>query len=553
MIKSITIRDVASYDHTGVTFSDLKKVNFIYGGNGTGKTTLGRVLNTYDANRDFQGLCTTEWEGEPVEVLAYNRDFKERNLQESIPGVFTIGEDQQQINRDLDHWRQKRQECSDREMWAYRALGEVNKLIEAEKARLQEELWQKLYQPYSPMKGCLEGYDTKVAFAEKILFQSQFPLMPFLHLETLDNYLSLYRELFIDESDSPSNPNASTLRWERENLANDLWMHLAQLGQKEVKAHQKAMRKLNKKLNACQEAHEAAMLSLSQVDQSIKSTESVISSLQPSIDRINNALQQYGFTGFRIQPAPGAVRHYQIQRSNGRYVKASLSEGEQTFITFLYYMQLVEGMTTDHNFGMRRVLVIDDPICSLDGEVLYVVHTMLRRLIAQVLEGTGNVQQLIILTHNTEFHRLLSQRKRNPEVHYYKLVKREGATRLLAFGEENPVKSDYEMQWQELRALRAGHSVPNAPNAMRKILETYFVRLGGYDKDDLFENLFVDDPALLTIANSLRKWLDEGSHGTTDGLYLGDTDTLNERYLEVFREIFARMGHEAHYQMMMKQ
>ncbi len=34
MIKKIVIRDVASYDHEGVTFDNLSKVNFIYGGNG---------------------------------------------------------------------------------------------------------------------------------------------------------------------------------------------------------------------------------------------------------------------------------------------------------------------------------------------------------------------------------------------------------------------------------------------------------------------------------------------------------------------------------------
>ena len=45
MIKRITIRDVASYDKEGVTFDNLTKVNIIYGGNGTGKTTVSRVLD----------------------------------------------------------------------------------------------------------------------------------------------------------------------------------------------------------------------------------------------------------------------------------------------------------------------------------------------------------------------------------------------------------------------------------------------------------------------------------------------------------------------------
>lgn len=35
MIKKIVLRDIASYDHNGVTFDNLARVNFIYGGNGT--------------------------------------------------------------------------------------------------------------------------------------------------------------------------------------------------------------------------------------------------------------------------------------------------------------------------------------------------------------------------------------------------------------------------------------------------------------------------------------------------------------------------------------
>ena len=98
MIKRITIRDVASYDHEGVTFNDLAKVNFIFGGNGTGKTTLSRVL----AHPMDYPACKVEWDGKPVEVLVYNQDFKRDSLRESVPGVITIGFDQYQ-NTTLAH------------------------------------------------------------------------------------------------------------------------------------------------------------------------------------------------------------------------------------------------------------------------------------------------------------------------------------------------------------------------------------------------------------------------------------------------------------------
>ena len=43
-ITSLTIRNVASYDAVGVTLSNLKKLNFFFGYNGTGKSTIVRCI-----------------------------------------------------------------------------------------------------------------------------------------------------------------------------------------------------------------------------------------------------------------------------------------------------------------------------------------------------------------------------------------------------------------------------------------------------------------------------------------------------------------------------
>ena len=46
--------------------------------------------------------------------------------------------------------------------------------------------------------------------------------------------------------------------------------------------------------------------------------------------------------------------------------------------------------------------------------------------------------------------------------HLHEKMKDDGVSRVLSYGIDNPVKSDYAMQWEELRMLKAGHSVPNA-------------------------------------------------------------------------------------------
>ena len=61
MISRITLRDVATFDHKGVTIGELQRVNFIYGGNGCGKTTISRLLTA--GTRGKYKNCEVEWTG----------------------------------------------------------------------------------------------------------------------------------------------------------------------------------------------------------------------------------------------------------------------------------------------------------------------------------------------------------------------------------------------------------------------------------------------------------------------------------------------------------
>lgn len=59
------------------------------------------------------------------------------------------------------------------------------------------------------------------------------------------------------------------------------------------------------------------------------------------------------------------MNQYQIERENGELAESTLSEGEITFLTFLYFLQLAKGSTNETEITDDRVLVIDDPISSL--------------------------------------------------------------------------------------------------------------------------------------------------------------------------------------------
>ena len=92
MIESIVIKNVATYDANGIQIEDLKKVNFIYGANGSGKTTISNFL--HNGQDEKFSSCSKSWkDGQELAILVYNKEFRERNFgQDRLNGVFTLGQ-----------------------------------------------------------------------------------------------------------------------------------------------------------------------------------------------------------------------------------------------------------------------------------------------------------------------------------------------------------------------------------------------------------------------------------------------------------------------------
>lgn len=89
MIQKIILRNTASFDTTGIEIDDLKKINFIYGANGCGKTTISNVIASPESYLD----CSITWASDREEdILVYNKVFREKKFgANNIPGVFTLG------------------------------------------------------------------------------------------------------------------------------------------------------------------------------------------------------------------------------------------------------------------------------------------------------------------------------------------------------------------------------------------------------------------------------------------------------------------------------
>lgn len=194
MIKQIDIKNVATYDNQGVQIDNLKKVNFIYGANGCGKTTISNFV--HDNSDPKFNNCSLTWQNAlPLRVLVYNKEFRERNFGKGkLSGVFTLGEATAEQIKEI--------ETKTEELKVIKADGiqkrETLDKQKADKEKLEndfkEATWTKVYKKHEiAFNEAFVGSMQKESFKSKLLqeFSSNTAI-----LETLENLKSKAETIF---------------------------------------------------------------------------------------------------------------------------------------------------------------------------------------------------------------------------------------------------------------------------------------------------------------------------------------------------------------------
>ena len=321
----------------------------------------------------------------------------------------------------------------------------------------------------------------------------------------------------------------------------------------EVGRYEGAMPSLTKGKEGIDEAISAATTDLGTKRTRLSELQSQVTSSKPIIDKINRLLDSVGFHTFQLAESAAVQDGYSVVRADGDVVGDTLSEGERTFITFLYFAQSLEGATQNSSEPNDLIAVIDDPISSLDSDVLYAVSTVIRRIVAGIAAGTGRVRQLVLLTHNAHFHKEVTYKRlgdKDSGWQYGIVRKRSGQPSDVILTSENPIQTAYGALWDEVKRMSSepSASASGLQNTLRRILETYFKVLGGVDDNTIITNFEGEDQ---TICRALFSWVNAGSHSIFDDLDYSPTPTTIEANLGVFRRIFEVQGQRGHYDMMM--
>lgn len=340
----------------------------------------------------------------------------------------------------------------------------------------------------------------------------------------------------------------------RSRLTADCWRHFVRTTlRQEVTLFEtttatllKAKASLEAKITEAESRLAAHHAELSELRKQVRSSKAVISS-------INQTLRSVGFTSFQLAESAQRADGYCLIRDGGIPAAASLSEGECTFLTFLYFFHQLQHIPADAGTAQDLVVVVDDPISSLDSDILFVVSTLTRQIIQSAIKGTDHVRQVLLLTHNTQFHHEVMYVRHGESSAgkvFFTIRKTPGAPSRVTRSTENSVTTAYRAMWDEVKRVVAEPDKPSIglENILRRIIENYFKTIGGVNDDALLAHFSAAEQA---ACRSLFSWMNGGSHTIVDDLHFSPSGVSTAMNLEVFRRVFELTHHEGHYRMMM--
>lgn len=317
-----------------------------------------------------------------------------------------------------------------------------------------------------------------------------------------------------------------------------------------------------------------------------------------AMENIKKRLHDSGFDSFTIRKKVGSEHSYEIIRPDGKRAE-NLSEGERNFLGFLYFNEQVRGQgiakVSEDGKEVKadtrdKIVVIDDPVSSMDSKALFIVGSLVRDMVEichNNVEETDSpvkdksIKQIFILTHNAYFHREVTydQVKNYLYVSFYLLQKTGTKSRVKLcrkpdpkdnseYVNVNPVSNTYAALWNEYRELIKPDILASTPtvtvlSVVRRILEEYFIQLCGYSGKTLDDRILNDskskkrfddlDPSgqAYQMATAMLLYISASAAGLGNEVYYDDS--LNVANIDqVFQTIFKAMDQDQHYRMMME-
>lgn len=344
----------------------------------------------------------------------------------------------------------------------------------------------------------------------------------------------------------------------RQKLSDSAWKFLRNSCELELKEYFKETEKNNIELKKIIEDNEKINNNIQEIEVKVKKLEDSVASITKTITQINTTLEKFNFTNFKLKENEDHLT-YSIIRPDSSNASSTLSEGEFSFISFLYFYNLIFGSRRRSGLEEDHILVIDDPVTSMDSNTLFIISTLIRELIELCLNDRRHIKQIFIFSHNLYFFKEVTygydegtKKSVRDNIEYSVVSKINGESKIKAFGYSNPVKTSYELLWNKLREKEFDDD--SIQNTMRRILEQFLKMIdygGPNNRNTELINKFEDIEK--PIVKSLLSYINDCSHSIMDDLYISRDATANEKALKIFKQIFVKLGFKNHYNRMMNE
>lgn len=347
-----------------------------------------------------------------------------------------------------------------------------------------------------------------------------------------------------------NNDKINNISKEQENFKSSLWNYIINELDKDISLYKTNTDNVNKALMPMITKFNQNKNKIVELNKVIKENEKEITGITETLIEINKVLTSFGFEGFRLEE--GKMQGtYKIVRPDGTDVGTTLSEGEYRFISFLYYYYLTNGSNESSGITRDKILVIDDPISSLDSNTLFIVSTLVKKLINDCFEKKNGIKQIFIMTHNVYFYKEVVFRgnrdnKKSSETYF--IVSKKDEVSTIKEYDKNPIETTYQLLWEELKDENINKTT--CFNTMRRILEYYFNIIGGKNYESEVDKFEGNDKI---ICKSLISCINDSSHYINEEYNVILDDDIVMKYKKVFRKIFEDLGHIEHYKMMMNE
>lgn len=426
----------------------------------------------------------------------------------------------------------------------------------------------------------------RVATNERLIAEKrQKPVDP-VTLENTDELLTKIDEAAtaINTQVKSNNDIVATKHDKQIECFNMVWEEIAFVLKEEVEAYNTSKKEIETKKKELAQKVVDLQEKYKQIHAELQKLNASVINTAATVDSINAHLKDSGFEGFHLREKEGVKGTYEVIREDGK-VATKLSEGERRFIAFLYFYHVVRGSQSEGDSTKDKIVVIDDPICSMDSSSLFIVSALVREMIGicannvtlgqHEYKGTY-IRQLFVFTHNAFFHREITynQVENYRYVSFFKVNKKDNISsveKCIHHSEKiseqdsnyNPVQNSYEALWQEYKKL--DEPIP-LMNVIRRILEYYFLQLCGYDSKDLNTKVLAAvkkrteeeaaggeaDNTKYHLAQSMMSYISR-AESFNEGFHFVDESIDVEQYKDVFRMVFDAMDQSQHFLRMMNE